>query len=82
MERVTLIVHDITGCTYDIEVPLDISPRELIKGLHIGLNHAGMAPLAIRAENPIAYLTGDSSLSEYGLRDGSNLYFYEGDEQK
>ena len=81
MERVTVIVHDITGCTYDIEVPLDISAQDLIKGLHQGLNHSDTIPKAIRAENPVACLTGDCILSEYGLRDGSNLYFYEGDEQ-
>ena len=77
MEKVTIIVHDITGCVYDIEVSLDITARELIKGLHIGLQHAGSCPEAIRCENPVAFITGDNLLSHYRLRNGSKIYFYE-----
>ena len=81
MEHITLIVHDITGRVYDIEAPLDISARELITGLHTGLKHFGDCPRAMRAENPVAFLTGDCLLSQYGLRDGTNLYFYDGDDR-
>ena len=77
MNRITVIVHDITGCVYDIETPIDISARELIQGLYVGLNHSGSCPNAIRSDNPIAFLTGDRLLSDYCLRDGSNLYFYD-----
>lgn len=76
MDHITLIVHDITGCTYDVEAPLDITAEELIVGLHKGLNHYGQVPKAIRSENPTSFLIGDRLLSSYGLRDGSNLYFY------
>lgn len=80
MNSVTLIVHDITGCVYDIETPLNITAKELIQGLHEGLKHTGKCPRAIRSDNPIAFLTGDRLLSSYRLRDGSNLYFYDGDD--
>lgn len=76
MERITIIVHDITGCAYDVEVPLDITASELIFGLHTGLNHAGECPAALRCENPTAFLTGEKTLSLFGLRDGSNIYYY------
>ena len=79
MERITIIVHDITGCDYDIETPLDITARELIRGLHDGLGHSGPCPKAMRCENPVAFLTGDRLLSSYALREGSRLYFYEGE---
>ena len=80
MDRITVIVNDITGCVYDIEVPVDISAKELIAGLHKGLDHPGSCPKAMRSENPVAFLTGERLLHEYGLRDGSVLHFYEEDE--
>ena len=76
MTRVTVIVHDITGRVYDIETPLDIPASDFIKGLHIGLKHAGECPRALRSENPTAFLTGDVPLSSFGLRDGSDIYFF------
>ena len=76
MERITVIVHDGTDKVYDIEVPLDISARELIVALHSALHHAGACPAAIRCENPIAFLAGDRLLGQFNLRDGSNIYFY------
>ena len=82
MQRITIVVNDITGCTYDIETPIDISAQELISGLHKGLNHAGSLPKAIRSENPLAFLYGDRLLSDYGLRDGTTIYFYEDGEMK
>ena len=76
MARVTVIVHDITGRVYDIETPLDIPASDFIKGLHVGLNHAGEPPRALRSENPTAFLTGEALLSMFGLREGSDIYFY------
>ena len=81
MDRITVIVHDFDGKTRDIEAPLDISARELIRGLHSALNHTGPCPAALRCENPVVFLTGDRLLSTYGLRNGSNLYFF-GDETR
>ena len=80
MERITGIVHDYTGCEYDIETPTDITAHELIHGLHEGLGHSGPCPEAMRCENPVAFLAGDRLLSEYSLRDGSRLFFYERNE--
>lgn len=79
MDKVTVVVHDITGQVYDMEIPLDITAADLIAGLHAGLKHPGPCPASMRSDNPIAFLTGDRLLSGYGLRDGSNLYFYDGE---
>lgn len=76
MKKITVVVHDSTGCIFDIQIPLDITADELIAGLHSGLHHPGEFPCAIRSENPIAYLTGDRPLELYDLRNGTELFFY------
>lgn len=76
MKGITVIVHDITGCDVDLKIPLNITGRELISALHNGLHHTGACPVAIRAENPFAYITGDRMLNLYDLRNGTELFFY------
>lgn len=63
----------------DIEIPLDITARELVIGLNaayeLGIDTTDAKVCYLKAENPIALLRGNKLLSEYGLRNGSALYF-------
>lgn len=68
-----------TGETFDIEVPIKITANELIvslnEGLHLGMNLRDATKSFLRAENPIALLKGEALLDEYGLHDGSIIWF-------
>lgn len=63
----------------DIEIPLDITARELVIGLNaayeLGIDTTDAKVCYLKAENPIALLRGNKLLSEYGLRNGSAIYF-------
>ena len=63
----------------DIEVPVNISASELIyalnQGFHLGINMDDPAECYLRTENPIALIRGDEILENYGLRNGTILYF-------
>ncbi len=65
--------------TVDIEVPLNITARELVIGLNqaydLGLDTSDAKVCYLKAENPIALLRGNKLISEYGLHDGSIIYF-------
>lgn len=63
----------------DIEIPLDITARELVIGLNtayeLGIDTTDAKVCYLKAENPIALLRGNKLLREYGLRNGSVIYF-------
>lgn len=59
----------------DIEVPLDITANDLVIALNNAYNLEiktdNLMEVYLRAENPIALLKGNRTLSEYKIRDGS-----------
>lgn len=63
----------------DIEVPLDITVNELLKGLNIAyqlnVDITDTRKYFLRAENPIAFLKGNKTLSQYGIHDGTIIYY-------
>ena len=65
----------------DLEIPLDITTRELIMGLNqafdLGIDTSDIKKCYLKAENPIALLRGNKLLSEYGLRNGSIINYTE-----
>lgn len=65
----------------DIEIPLDITTRELVIGLnqayHLGIDTSDIKQCYLKAENPICLLRGNKLLSEYGLRNGSIINYTE-----
>ena len=66
----------------DVDVPLDITANELIQALNtafrlgIDMNDPVRRP-HLKAENPIALLTGGKLLSEYRLRNGTIIHHTE-----
>ena len=67
--------------TIDIEVPLDITANELVIALNtaydLGIDTSNIKNCFLKAENPIALLRGNKTLSEYGIRNGSVINFTE-----
>ena len=74
MEHKTVVVKMMTGKTVDIEIPVNISAKNLINALYEALRLPGECPEYIHCENPIALLQGDAAVSYFGIRDGSILY--------
>lgn len=83
MENKVVIVFNILkrNITVDLEIPLDITTRELIIGLNqafdLGIDTSDIKQCYMKSENPIALLRGDKLLREYGLRNGSIINYTE-----
>lgn len=65
----------------DLEVPLNITANELVIALNaaysLGINTADIKNCYLTAERPIALLRGNQTLQEYGVRNGTVIYFTE-----
>jgi len=72
-----LYIHK-TNQQFDIEVPLNISAKELVGALNVAyklnIDLEDISQCFLRSENPIALLKGETTLFEYGLYDGSIIH--------
>ena len=63
----------------DIEVPLDITVNELILGLtsayQLDIDVTDQRKCFLKSENPIALLKGNKTLAEYGIHNGTNIFY-------
>ncbi len=82
MEKSTIIIRFIItkkGFEVDVDVPLDITANELVLALssayQLGIDQADIKKCYLQAENPIALLKGNRTLREFGLRNGSAVYY-------
>lgn len=68
-----------TGQTCDMEIPLNITAIELLqalnKALNLGIRIDNIADCYLTSENPIALLRGNVELSDFGLHDGSKIFY-------
>lgn len=64
------------GQQVDLELPLEMTARELVTALdqayELGLENDAMY---LACENPIALLRGERTLAAFGLRNGSVIHF-------
>ena len=64
---------------HDLEIPLDISSNELFVALNtayeLGIDTGDIKNCYLQAERPIALLKGNKSLAEFGVRNGTIIYF-------
>lgn len=67
--------------TIDLEIPLYISANDLVIALNtafqLEIDTKDMKNCHLKAENPIALLRGNKTLSEFGIRTGSIINFTE-----
>ena len=65
----------------DIEIPLDITATELVVSLNtaygLGIDITDTKCCYLKAENPIAFLKGNKTLAQYGIRNGSIINYTE-----
>ena len=63
----------------DLEVPLNITANELIIALNsaynLGINTNDAQECFLTAENPIVLLRGNRTLAEFGVRNGTVVFY-------
>jgi len=84
MEKAAAIVEFVIPerkFTVDLEVPLFITANELVIALNtaygLGIDTSDINNCYLKAENPIALLRGNKTLSEFGIRNGSMISYSE-----
>lgn len=81
-ETVT-VVFSITkrNVVKDIEIPLYITANELVIALNeaydLNIDTSDVKNCYLKAEKPIALLKGNKTLEEFGVRNGTVIYFTE-----
>lgn len=65
----------------DIEVPLNITANELVVALNeaydLKIDISNVKNCYLKAEKPIALLRGNKTLVDFGVRNGTVIYFTE-----
>ena len=65
----------------EIEVPLFITANDLVVALNeayeLKIDISDVKKCYLKAEKPIAFLKGNKPLGEFGIRNGSVIYFTE-----
>ncbi len=83
MDKTIVVIFNILkrNISVDIEIPTDITTRELLVGLNqafdLGIDTSDIKKCYLKVENPIVLLRGNKLLSEYGLRNGSVINYTE-----
>lgn len=84
MEKETaIVIFNILSRNFsvDLEVPLHITANELVLALdsayELQIDTADIKNCYLKAERPIALLRGNKTLAEFGIRNGSIIYYTE-----
>lgn len=83
MNEKAIVIFNIVNRNFqaDLEIPLNISANELVTALNtayeLGIDTTDVKNCYLKAENPIALLKGNRMLSEFGVRNGTVIYFTE-----
>lgn len=82
MNRVkAVIIFEISSRkqSVDLEIPLSISANDLVIALNsafdLGIDTGNIKNCYLKAERPIALLKGNKSLADFGVRNGTIIYF-------
>lgn len=71
--------NDMDNSRQEIEIPLDITAQELAMALNraflLGMDVENIFGCYLVAENPIAFLKGNKTLREFGIRNGSQIIY-------
>lgn len=79
-DSVVVIFHNVQEKKrYDIEIPVDITVRELLVGLNeafcLNIDLDDVKNCYLKIENPFKLLKGHMILRESGIRNGSTINF-------
>ena len=65
----------------DLEIPLNITANELVIALNaaydLGIDTADIKNCYLKAERPIGLLKGNKKLEDFGVRNGTVIYYTE-----
>ena len=80
MEKDTIIVKfEYMGKVIDLDIPSSITAQEFIIAVNeaygLGIDTTDIKSCHLQAENPIALVKGNKTLSDYGFRNGTKVYF-------
>lgn len=68
-----------TGESHDLEIPKHIKVNDLIRALkaayNLNIDLSRPDQLYLQTEEPAALLTGDHTIEEFGLHNGTKLFF-------
>lgn len=68
----------------DLDIPLTITANDLVVGLNsayqLGINTEDIKHCFLKAENPIALLRGNKTLTEFEVRNGTHITYVEGEQ--
>lgn len=81
-DSVTVVLNLVKkGISVDVEVPLNISANNLVIALNeaygLNINTTDIQKCYLKSENPIALLKGNKTLAEFGIRNGTEIYYTE-----
>lgn len=69
------------GIEVDVETPLDITANEFVIAINsaydLDIDITDIKQCYLKAENPIALLKGNRKLSDFGVRNGTIVYYTE-----
>ncbi len=64
----------------DLEIPLDITPGELLNALNtafdLGIDTSDVRNCYLKSEHPIALLKGSRKLLDFGIRNGTVIFYH------
>lgn len=81
MNNTAIVIFNIVnrGISVDLEIPLDITTKELVMGLneayHLEIDTYDIKQCYLKTENPIALLRGNKLISYYGIHNGTIINF-------
>lgn len=79
-EKVIVLFHHVKkNKSMDIEIPLDIGANDLVlalnQGLELGIDTKEISQRYLKSTNPIALLKGNKTLAEYGIHNGTEIWY-------
>lgn len=79
-EKAIVIFHHVKiNKSFDIELPLDIGANDIVlalnQGLELGIDTKDISQRYLKSTNPIALLKGNKTLAEYGIHQGSEIWY-------
>ena len=81
-KAVVVFINQESKKQVDLEIPLEITANDLVLALNeaygLGIDTNDIFNCYLVAENPIAFLIGNKTLKEFGIRNGSYIIYRRG----
>lgn len=81
-KAVVIFINQESKKQVDLEIPLEITANDLVLALNeaygLGIDTNDIFNCYLVAENPIAFLRGNKTLKEFGIRNGSYIIYRRG----